>query len=86
LSDKVGKGLKSFKIFTYFSSFKYTLKSPITTLFNYFFQLITCSWTYFLRVYRQVVGEGFIYIRGLFVIFFVDALIADDEPLWEPVE
>jgi len=41
---------------------------------------------YLLSVYRRICGEGFIYIRGLCVIFFVDALIADDEPIWEPVE
>jgi hypothetical protein len=27
-----------------------------------------------------------LYIRGLFVIFFIDACLTDDEPLWEPVE
>jgi len=32
------------------------------------------------------VDEGFIFARGLCVIFFVDALITDDEPLWEPIE
>lgn len=31
-------------------------------------------------------GDGFYYIRGLFIIFFVDACVTDDEPLWEPVE
>lgn len=31
-------------------------------------------------------GEGFIYLRGLFIIFFVDSLITDDEPIWEPIE
>jgi len=56
-------------------SFYYILISRINHLFNYF-----------LRVYRITVGEGFIYIRGLFIICFVDALIADDEPIWEPVE
>lgn len=34
-----------------------------------------------LLVFKQSVGDGFIYLRGLFIIFFVDALIADDEPL-----
>jgi len=35
---------------------------------------------------KSTFGDGFIYIRGLVVIFFLDALITDDEPLWEPVE
>jgi len=30
---------------------------------------------------QRVFNEGFVYIRGLFLIFFTDALIADDEPL-----
>ena len=41
---------------------------------------------YFLEIYRKTLGDGFLYIRGLFVIFFVDACLTDDEPLWEPVE
>jgi len=41
---------------------------------------------YLLSVYNTTLGEGFLYVRGLFCIFFVDALIADDEPIWEPIE
>lgn len=41
---------------------------------------------YCLRVYRTVWREGFIYIRGLGIIFFIDASFTDDEPLWEPIE
>ena len=29
---------------------------------------------------------GFYYLRGLFVILFIDACLTDDEPLWEPIE
>ena len=29
---------------------------------------------------------GFLYIRGFFVILFIDACLTDDEPLWEPIE
>jgi len=31
--------------------------------------------------FKSSFGEGFIYVRGLFIIFFVDALIVDDEPI-----
>ena len=31
-------------------------------------------------------GEGFSYIRGLILVLSIDALIVDDEPLWEPLE
>jgi hypothetical protein len=34
-----------------------------------------------LTSFKSSFGEGFIYVRGLFIIFFVDALIVDDEPL-----
>lgn len=40
----------------------------------------------FLHIFKHTFGEGFIYIRGLFIIFVMDASITDDEPLWEPVE
>lgn len=35
---------------------------------------------------RKLFGNGFIYLRGLIVVFFIDALLTDDEPIWEPVE
>lgn len=41
---------------------------------------------YLLDAYKRISGEGFIYIRGLFIIFFIDASFTDDEPLWEPLE
>jgi hypothetical protein len=41
---------------------------------------------YFLDIYKRTFGDGFIYIRGLFLIFFIDACVTDDEPLWEPIE
>lgn len=41
---------------------------------------------FFLINYKKTLGEGFIYIRGLFLIFFLDASFTDDEPLWEPIE
>jgi hypothetical protein len=40
----------------------------------------------YLKTYKQTFGEGFFYIRGLILIFFIDACITDDEPLWEPIE
>ena len=40
----------------------------------------------FLEIFRKTLGDGFIYLRGLFFLFFVDACLTDDEPIWEPVE
>lgn len=34
----------------------------------------------------QFLQDGFIYIRGLFIILLIDTLLIDDEPLWEPLE
>jgi hypothetical protein len=39
-----------------------------------------------LKVYKLIEGDGLIYIRTLFLIFFIDACLTDDEPIWEPVE
>jgi hypothetical protein len=39
-----------------------------------------------LSAYRTVVKDGFLYLRTLVIIFFVDATFTDDEPLWEPIE
>lgn len=39
-----------------------------------------------LERFKQTIGEGFIYLRGLAIIFIIDASLTDDEPLWEPVE
>ena len=36
---------------------------------------------YLLDQYKRICGDGFIYIRGLFIIFFIDACVTDDEPL-----
>jgi hypothetical protein len=36
---------------------------------------------FFLDIYKRTFGEGFFYLRGLFLIFFIDAAITDDEPL-----
>lgn len=39
-----------------------------------------------LNAFRRSIGEGIIYIRGLAILFFFDAMLTDDEPLWDPVE
>ncbi len=38
------------------------------------------------KIFKRTFGEGYLYIRGLVLIFFIDACITDDEPLWEPLE
>lgn len=42
------------------------------------------SWI--LELVKRSIGEGILYLRGLFILFFFDAALTDDEPLWEPIE
>lgn len=39
-----------------------------------------------LNILKRSSGDGWLYIRGLLILFVVDALLTDDEPLWEPIE
>jgi hypothetical protein len=55
----------------------------VLTQLSLLFKTLTAK---FLYLYKTIFGEGFLYLRGLVVIFFVDANLTDDEPLWEPVE
>lgn len=66
---------------TYKTSFSYNL----TTLHQLHGSLKQVYIT-LLTVYKKTIGEGFIYLRGLFIICFIDATLTDDEPLWEPIE
>lgn len=41
----------------------------------------------FLQItFKNTFGEGWLYIKTLLLIFLIDSLVIDDEPLWEPVE
>jgi hypothetical protein len=74
--------------FTNFKSLKGVLQVPFSNLDkNYTLQfpkistLIIELKDYIGEVFRHIASEGFSYLRGLFIIFFCDALITDDEPL-----
>ena len=41
---------------------------------------------YFKNIVLTTFRDGFLYLRGLFIIFFIDSCVTDDEPLWEPIE
>lgn len=41
---------------------------------------------WFVNAFRRSIGDGAIYIRGLMILFLFDAMLTDDEPIWEPVE
>ena len=66
-----------------------TNHSSSTYNFNIFYFLqnsLKLTLIYLLDVFKRTIGDGFIYLRGLFIIFFIDACLTDDEPIWEPVE
>lgn len=37
-------------------------------------------------LFRKTLGSGFFYLKGMSIVFFLDACLTDDEPLWEPIE
>ena len=68
-------------------------KIEITSINQFLQQLLTLilhmfteTRTTLLNVWKFLAGEGFIQIKVVCVVFIADALISDDEPLWEPVE
>lgn len=69
--------------FFYFYNESFIFK--ILKNFNNNFSINT-SFINFLFFYKKSFGEGAIFIRGLFITFFIDCLVVDDEPLWEPIE
>ena len=74
---------------TYFFIFTNKLTENFNPTLNINYSFYSTMQTYsifFLRIYKQTLGDGFVYIRGLFLIFFIDACLTDDEPIWEPVE
>lgn len=44
------------------------------------------AWEYSRSFTKRTFGFGFYHIQGLFLVLSVDAMLTDDEPLWEPIE
>ena len=69
---------------TFFFRFLYTnyFNKPFNSSYLY---LLTTYFTVLarkiLKIYKETLGDGFLYIRGLVFIFFVDACLTDDEPI-----
>lgn len=63
------------------SNFNFLLKNMFTLFLN--FRKFSAK---MLDIYKKTFGEGFFFIRGLLILFIIDACVTDDEPLWEPVE
>jgi len=75
----------NFLIFFVFNRVVSVVSELVLTFFKINFNL-TFLRIKLLNIYRYAFGEGFLYIRGLLIIFFIDASFTDDEPLWELVE
>ena len=37
-------------------------------------------------IFKRGFDDGGLVVRGLAITFFFDAMLTDDEPLWEPIE
>lgn len=62
-----------------------TYKTPSDVNFSFWYYLSAIR-AYLSDLNFKTFSYGFMYLRGLFVILFIDACLTDDEPLWEPIE
>lgn len=62
-----------------------TYRTPSDINFSFWYYLSAIR-TYLSDLNFKTFSYGFMYLRGLFVILFIDACLTDDEPLWEPIE
>ena len=63
-----------------------SLQSGLLTLWTRLTGFVWAQGLYFIDLLKRTWGEGFVYFKGVIIVFVADALIVDDEPLWEPVE
>ena len=61
----------------------YYINKSIVKLNIFTFIYINCKSFYLnlLNSYKRTIGDGFLYLRGLFIICFIDACLTDDEPI-----
>ena len=60
--------------------------SQLRTWLVFLWSLTLSTTLWLFNAFKRSIGDGAIYIRGLIILFFFDAMLTDDEPLWEPVE
>lgn len=70
----------------FFEKSNYFFKQPLFFNFMFFKKFIFFFKNLAYENFKRTFSFGFYYIRGLFFIFFIDACLTDDEPLWEPIE
>lgn len=68
--------------------FYYSFKNykQLSNFINLLISTFTWLRTYFLNVWKKTAGEGLTQLQVSATVFYVDALLTDDEPIWEPVE
>ncbi len=76
---------KNFLLFFYLNNINTTL-NKLTLLYIKNNLTFKNKSIWLLNIYKKTCGESFFYLRSLFLIFFIDACVTDDEPLWEPIE
>lgn len=67
------------QIHNFFFFYNLNLKTLLDLYTNFKYTKLTIY-------FKKTFGEGYGALRGLFLIVLIDALITDDEPLWEPIE
>lgn len=70
----------NYLIFIFFNNVNSTFNTILLNYFKFNFN-IKSKLLYLIKIYKQSFGEGYVYLRGLFIIFFTDACVTDDEPL-----
>lgn len=73
-------------IILFYISNYYNINTFIMNIFVYLNMNFKYYSVLFLDIFKRTFGDGFLYLRGLFILFFIDACLTDDEPIWEPVE
>lgn len=91
--DKIINNKSNFEL----KNYNISLSSPLS-FFLFSFENTSSKLAYFISYYIKQLAQtlsllnlktfsfGFLYLRGLFVVLFIDACLTDDEPLWEPIE
>jgi hypothetical protein len=59
----------------------YNINIIITNLFVFLNTNVKHYLVLFLDNFKRTFGDGFLYLRGLFILFFIDACLTDDEPI-----
>ena len=65
----------------YYITNYYTINSLISNSFTLILSFIRSNSVILLDVFKRTFGDGFLYLRGLFILFFIDACLTDDEPI-----